>query len=81
MKAPSFVSFMVSPAGRALRVVAGLGLLASGLSRRDAASGKATAALALVPLAAGALDVCVLGPALGAPLDGDAARARLRAGA
>ena len=70
----SFVRFMVSPAGRAARVVAGLGLLAAGLSRRDSAGGKAAAALAWVPLAAGALDVCVLGPLLGAPLDGDAAR-------
>ena len=75
MLAPSFVSFMVSPAGRATRVVAGLGLLAWGLSRRDTTSGKATAALSLVPLAAGPFDVCVLGPLLGAPLDGDAARA------
>ena len=70
-----FVRFMVSPAGRATRVAAGLGLLALGLSRRQSAGGKATAALSLVPLAAGALDVCVLGPLLGAPLDGDAARA------
>ena len=76
MTAPSFVSFMVSPSGRALRVAAGLGLLASGLSRRHTAGGKAT--LALVPLAAGALDVCVLGPLLGAPLDGDDARAATR---
>lgn len=70
----SFVRFMVSPAGRAARVGAGLGLLAWGLSRRDTTAGKTTAALALVPLAAGTFDVCVLGPLLGAPLDGAAAR-------
>lgn len=75
MTAPSFVSFMVSPAGRALRIAAGLGLIASGLSRRHTAGGKATAALSLVPLAAGVFDVCVLGPLLGAPFDGDEARA------
>ncbi|MDT7857128.1 DUF2892 domain-containing protein [Rubrivirga sp. S365] len=80
MKAPSFVSFMVSPAGRALRVAAGLGLLVSGYARRGTTGGKARAALALVPLAAGAFDVCVLGPPLDAPLDGSAARAELRAG-
>lgn len=74
MLAPSFVRFMVSPSGRALRVVAGVGLLASGLSRLHTTAGKVTAALALVPLGAGALDVCVLGPVLGAPLDGPAAR-------
>ncbi len=77
MTAPSFVRFMVSPAGRALRVGVGLGLLARGLSTRRTAGGKATAVLALVPLAAGSFDVCVLGPLLGAPLDGDAARAAL----
>ncbi|OZC01405.1 YgaP family membrane protein [Rubricoccus marinus] len=75
MTAPSFVRFMVSPSGRALRVVAGLGLFTWGLSRRETPGGKATAALSLVPLAAGSFDVCVLGPLLGAPLDGDAARA------
>lgn len=78
MTATPLVRFMVSPAGRALRVAAGLGLLAAGLSRRGSAGGKATAALALVPLAAGALDVCALGPLLGAPLGGDAARRATR---
>ena len=71
----AFVRFMTSPSGRALRVAAGVGLLTAGLSRRGTTGGRATAALALVPLAAGALDVCVLGPLLGAPLDGAAARA------
>lgn len=74
----AFLRFMVSPAGRATRVAAGLGLLALGLARRSSTGGKATAVLALVPLGAGALDVCVLGPLLGAPLDGDAARAAVR---
>lgn len=71
----SFVRFMVSPAGRATRVAAGVGLLTWGLSRRGTLGGKTTAALALVPLAAGSFDVCALGPLLGAPLNGSAARA------
>jgi hypothetical protein len=66
---------MVSPAGRATRVAAGLGLLAYGLSRIQSPAGKAVAAVSLIPLGAGALDVCVLGPALGAPLSGADARA------
>ncbi|WP_412061959.1 DUF2892 domain-containing protein [Rubrivirga sp. IMCC45206] len=70
----AFVRFMVSPAGRAARVGAGLGLLAWGLGRRDTAGGVAAAVLAAVPLGAGAFDVCVLGPALGYPLDGPDAR-------
>ena len=71
----AFVRFMVSPAGRATRVVAGAGLLTWGLARRNTSAGKTTATLALVPLAAGVFDVCVMGPLLGAPLSGDAARA------
>lgn len=73
--ADSFVRFMVSPAGRAARVAAGLGLLAYGLSRRGRTGGTVASAFSLVPLAAGAFDVCALGPLLGAPLDGKAARA------
>ncbi|OZC01650.1 YgaP-like transmembrane domain [Rubricoccus marinus] len=73
----AFVQFMVSPAGRATRVAAGLGLLALGLSRRPKPGGTLTAALALVPLGAGAFDVCALGPLLGAPLSGAEARASL----
>ena len=37
----AFVRFMVSPAGRATRVAAGLGLIAWGLSRRESPSGPA----------------------------------------
>lgn len=70
----SFVRFMVSPAGRAARVAAGLALLAWGLGRREAAGGKVAAVLSAVPFGAGAFDVCVLGPVLGYPLEGDAAR-------
>ena len=53
----------VSPtAPPARRVVAGLGPLASGPSRRDAARGTGTAAPALVPLAAGAAVLDVTAP-------------------
>ena len=73
----AFVRFMVSPSGRATRGVAGLGLIAWGLSRRESPAGTTTAVLGLVPLAAGALDVCAIGPVLGAPLSGAAARRAL----
>ena len=73
----AFVRFMVSPAGHA-RGAAGLGLIAWGLSRRESPSGQTAAALGLVPLAAGALDVCALGPLLDAPLSGARARAAVR---
>ncbi|MEP0548868.1 MAG: DUF2892 domain-containing protein [Rhodothermales bacterium] len=69
-----FARFIVSPAGRATRIGAGLALLIGGLARRDTAGGKTAAVLSLVPLAAGALDLCVLAPLFGAPLDGEAVR-------
>ena len=59
----AFVRFMVSPAGRATRVAAGLGLVAWDLSRRESPSGQTAAAL---------------GPLLGAPLSGARARAAVR---
>lgn len=61
-----FTHFMASPAGRGLRVVAGLGLIAWGVS----GGGIVWAVLGAVPLLAGAFDVCLLGPLLGEPLRG-----------
>lgn len=61
-----FTRFMASPAGRGLRVVAGLGLMARGIS----GSGAGWTVLGAVPLLAGAFDVCLLGPVLGEPFRG-----------
>lgn len=66
----TFAHFMASPAGRGLRVVAGLGLIARGVS----GGGAGWALLGVVPLLAGALDVCLLGPALGEPIRGQNVR-------
>lgn len=69
-----FARFIVSPAGRALRLGAGLALVVGGLARRDTGGGKVAATLGLVPLAAGAFDLCVLAPLFGEPLSGEAVR-------
>ncbi|GAA5534018.1 DUF2892 domain-containing protein [Deinococcus aluminii] len=61
-----FTHFMASPAGRGLRVVAGLGLIARGVR----GGGAGWAVLGAVPLLAGAFDVCLLGPVLGEPFRG-----------
>lgn len=66
----TFTHFMARPAGRGLRVVAGLGLIARGVS----GGGAAWAVLGAVPLLAGAFDVCLLGPVLGEPLRGQDVR-------
>ncbi len=67
------VDVIGSQAGRVLRVVAGVGLIAVGLRRGDN-RGRALAAGGLVPLTAGAADVCLLGPLVGGPLRGQAFR-------
>jgi hypothetical protein len=68
--------FINSPAGRVFRVVAGLGFLVVGAIYRHHALGVASLMWGLLPLSAGALDICYLSAALGGPLRGAAIRAR-----
>lgn len=62
-----------SQPGRVLRVAAGTALISWGLRRGDG-RGRAVAAAGVVPLAAGAADVCLLGPLVHGPLRGKAFR-------
>lgn len=62
----AFATFMASPAGRGIRIVAGVALIYWGLLY-----GSVLLAVAgLVPLAAGVLNLCVLAPLIGAPFRG-----------
>lgn len=70
----AFAQFISTGAGRALRVAAGLALITAGLRKRDR-GGAALALVGLAPLAAGTLDLCLLAPLFGGPLDGSAIRA------
>jgi hypothetical protein len=74
-----FVKFMVSPAGRIARVVAGIALIVGGLFAVSGTVGLIVAAIGLVPLIAGAIDVCVFAPLFGYPLSGQKSRAELGA--
>lgn len=69
-----FAQMISTDAGRAVRVVAGVAMIGAGLRRGDA-GGAVLAVLGLVPLAAGALDLCVLSPIFGGPLAGAEIRA------
>ncbi len=69
-----FAQFMASPAGRVLRVVAGAGMIAGGISM-DSNAGTALAVVGAVPLSAGLFDICWLSPILGGPLKGRDIRA------
>ncbi|HVA69758.1 MAG TPA: YgaP-like transmembrane domain [Acidimicrobiales bacterium] len=62
----SLIKFMSSRAGRLLRVVAGIALIAVGLLL---GGGWLTlSVIGLVPLIAGALNVCLLAPLMSQPL-------------
>lgn len=69
-----FAQFMASPAGRVLRVVAGAGMIAGGISM-DSNGGNALAIVGAVPLTAGLFDICWLSPIFGGPLKGKDIRA------
>jgi len=70
-----FIDFMAGNAGRGIRIVAGLALIALG-----AALGGgwwALAVIGLVPLAAGVFDFCILAPLAHQPFNGRRVRAKL----
>ncbi len=64
------ITFMASPAGRIIRIVAGGGLIAWGVLGIGGMSGLITAGVGAVPILTGALNICVLAPLLGAPISG-----------
>jgi hypothetical protein len=68
-----FTTFMASAAGRAVRIVAGLALIVVGALLGG--GWWALSAVGLVPLAAGALDICLFNVLFGKPLSGKAVRA------
>jgi hypothetical protein len=70
-----FVSFMASPAGRIIRVVAGIALVVWGLWGIGSTTGLIVAIVGLLPLLAGLFDFCVFAPLFGAPLSGPQIRA------
>lgn len=69
-----FGQFMASPAGRVLRVVAGVGMIAGGIAM-DSNGGNALAIAGAVPLSAGLFDICWLSPIFGGPFKGADIRA------
>lgn len=69
-----FAQFIASPAGRWLRIGAGLGMIAGGIAMDDT-GGAVLAGAGLIPLSAGALDLCYLSPLFGGPIRGEEIRA------
>lgn len=71
-----FCTFMASTAGRIIRIVVGVALIAWGLLLQGGTAGIIVAVVGAVPLLAGVLDFCVFAPLFGCPVGG----AKIRAG-
>jgi hypothetical protein len=65
-----FAKFVNSPAGRVVRIVAGIGLIAWGYTGRGSGTALALMVVGLVPLAAGVFDLCLISALLGGPISG-----------
>ncbi|WP_257451325.1 YgaP-like transmembrane domain [Archangium lipolyticum] len=70
------VGFLASRTGRWMRMLAGASLVVGGLST-DSVKGKMLAVVGLVPLLAGAFDLCLFGPFFGLPVKGEAIRRKV----
>jgi hypothetical protein len=72
----TFARFVNSPSGRLARLVAGIACIAWGYAQRDSARGLIFIVVGLVPLAAGAFDLCLISAILGGPISGSVVRHR-----
>jgi hypothetical protein len=75
-KQSGFSKFLNSLAGRILRLVLGILFLVVGYLYRDHALGVISMAWGVLPLSAGAFDICYLSAALGGPLSGKKIRSK-----
>ena len=75
-----FSRFLNSPAGRIFRVVAGIGFLVIGYVYRGHALGVLSMVWGVLPLSAGALDICYVSALLGGPLSGAKIRSKYKTG-
>ena len=73
-----FFGFISSPAGRVVRIVAGLALILVGLLVLEGIGGWILAIVGLVPLLAGLFDWCVFAPLFGLPFVGPRLREALQ---
>ncbi len=65
-----FAKFINSPAGRIARLVVGFVLIVWGYTQLNTGMGIVLIIIGLVPLAAGAFDLCLISALLGGPISG-----------
>lgn len=71
-----FIGFMASGMGRAVRIIAGIALIAYGLFILQGVGGIVVAVVGAVPLVAGIFDFCIFAPLFGYALSGIKIRAQ-----
>lgn len=71
-----FSVFLNSISGRMLRIVVGIGFLVVGFIYREHAIGVISIVWSILPLSAGAFDICYVSAALGGPLSGKKIRGK-----
>lgn len=69
-----FAKFINSPTGRIARLVVGLALIVWGYTQLDSGTGIVLIIIGLVPLTAGAFDLCLVSALLGGPISGKKVR-------
>lgn len=65
-----FAQFVNSLAGRIVRLLAGIGLISWGYAQRESTTGLLLMVGGLIPLAAGAFNLCLISALLGGPIRG-----------
>jgi hypothetical protein len=75
-----FSRFLNSPFGRVFRILAGAGFLIIGLVFRDNPLGIVSLVWSVLPLSAGAFDICYISAMLGGPLVGKTIRGMYQSG-
>ena len=75
-----FSRFLNSPFGRVFRILAGAGFLIIGLVFRDNPLGIVSLVWSVLPLSAGAFDICYISAMLGGPLAGKTIRGTYQSG-
>ncbi len=66
----AFVTFLVNPVGRTLRMLVGVVIIGVGFVLQGAA-GVVVSIIGLVPIATAALNLCLIGPLFGADIWGN----------
>ncbi|MGK7313631.1 MAG: DUF2892 domain-containing protein [Candidatus Longimicrobiales bacterium M2_2A_002] len=69
----TFSTFISSPAGRLLRGIVGVGMIAGGIAM-GGTGGTVLAVAGVIPLSAGVFDLCYISALLGGPIRGEAIR-------